>query len=114
MAYIYKIEDKSIWHEAMATGQYKGAPIDLTDGFIHFSTALQTRETAAKHFTRREGLILAVIDEEQLGTDLKWEVSRGEQLFPHLYANLDMSSVIATHDMPLDDDGLHIFPEEIE
>ena len=114
MAYIYKIEDKNIWRAAMATGQYKGAPIDLADGFIHFSTAGQTRETAAKHFTRREGLILAVIDQAQLGTDLKWEVSRGEQLFPHLYATLDMSSVIAVHDMPLDNNGLHIFPEEIE
>ena len=114
MAYIYKIEDKSIWQKAMDAGQYKGAPIDLADGFIHFSTAEQTRETAAKHFTRREGLILAVIDQQQLGTDLKWEVSRGEQLFPHLYGTLDMSSVVATHDMSLDADGLHIFPEEIE
>ncbi len=114
MAFIYKIEDKVIWQAAMALGQYKGAPIDLADGFIHFSTAQQTRETAAKHFTRREGLILAVIDQEQLGSDLKWEISRGEQLFPHLYGTLDMSRVIATHDMPLDDNGFHMFPDEIE
>ncbi len=97
----------------MAAGVYHGAPVDLRDGFIHFSTARQARETAAKHFAGREGLIIAAIDVDGVGDSLKWEVSRNNDLFPHLYAPLDTSAVIATYELPLDAHGLHIFPEVI-
>ena len=65
MQLIYKIEDKAIWQEALAAGIYHGAPIDLTDGFIHFSTAAQVRETAARHFAGRQGLIVAAINADK-------------------------------------------------
>lgn len=110
---IYKIEEKSVWNDAITAGVYLGAPIDLADGFIHFSTAAQARETAAKHFTGRAGLIIAAINVSQLAPDLKWEISRGDALFPHLYNKLDMSAVIKTYDMPLAEDGTHIFDGEI-
>ena len=114
MQVIYKIENKEIWQQALSAGIYTGAPIDVADGFIHFSTAEQTRETAAKHFSERRGLILAVIDAEKLGSSLKWEVSRNDQLFPHLYSDLNMDHILATHDMMLDSNGAHIFPDEIK
>jgi len=113
MQLIYKIEDKAIWQEALAAGIYHGAPIDLTDGFIHFSTAAQVRETAAKHFAGRHGLIVAAINADKLAEKLKWEVSRGGARFPHLYDGLDMGAVLATHDLPIGEDGKHIFSEEI-
>ena len=110
---IYKIETRQAWELALGNGVYTGAQIDITDGFIHFSTASQARETAAKHFARREGLIIAAIDSGTLGDNLKWEVSRGDALFPHLYAQLDMTSVVATFDLPLDINGNHVFDDEI-
>lgn len=110
---IYKIETRLVWELAMAKGVYVGAKIDLDDGFIHFSTAEQARETASKHFDGREGLIIAAIDSGTLEDNLKWEVSRGDALFPHLYAHLDMASVVATFDLPLDKNGNHIFADEI-
>jgi uncharacterized protein (DUF952 family) len=113
MQIIYKIEDKSKWSDALANGVYIGAPIDLADGFIHFSTAEQVRETAARHFGGREGLIIAAIDAEQLGSRLKWEVSRGGALFPHFYGQLDMKAVTMTYDLPLNENGEHVFAEEI-
>ena len=113
MQLVYKIEDKSKWDEALANGVYKGAPIDLADGFIHFSTARQLRETAARHFGGRQGLIVAGIDTRLLGPQLKWEVSRGGALFPHLYTVLDMKAVVRTYDLVLDENGNHVFADEI-
>lgn len=110
---IYKIETKEIWDKALATGIYHGAPIDVADGYIHFSTSSQTRETVAKHFAGRDGLIIAAFDAAAFGTALKWEKSRGDAMFPHLYDKLDMSLVLATYNLPLNDEGLHIFPDEI-
>ena len=113
MLLIYKIEDKDIWSEALKSGRYEGAPIDLSDGFIHFSTAEQARETAARHFSGRDNLIIAAFDAATLEPLLKWETSRGEALFPHYYGNLDMKTVVQTYDLPLDTNGLHIFDENI-
>ncbi len=111
--FVYKIEDKDSWAQALAKGNYTGAPIDLADGFIHFSTAGQARETAAKHFTGRDNLIIAAIETARLGSQLKWEVSRGDALFPHYYGELDLELVHKTHDLPLDENGIHIFSKEI-
>jgi len=85
--------------------------IDLQDGFIHFSTAGQAAETAARHFTGQAGLVLVAVDADVLGDALRWEVSRGGALFPHLYGDLPMSAVREVVPLPLDADGRHVFPE---
>ena len=108
---IYKIAPDSLWRDAEAAGAFTGAPIDLADGFIHFSTAEQVRETAAKHFAGQDNLLLIAIDAEKLGDALKWEVSRGGALFPHLYAPLDPASAVWVRPLPLGEDGKHEFPE---
>lgn len=109
-ATIYKICSEERWREAERTGLFHGAAIDLTDGFIHFSTAAQVRETAAKHFAGQSGLVLAAIDAAKLGNALKYEVSRGGALFPHLYAPLDLTAVRWVKPLPLDASGAHQFP----
>lgn len=108
---IYKIAPKTLWQEAEAKGVFTGAPVDIADGYIHFSTASQARETAAKHFVGQSDLLLVAIDGDALGDALKWEVSRGGALFPHLYAPLDLSAVVWVKPLPLGDDGQHQFPE---
>ena len=82
---IYKIFRADEWAVLQAQGATDGAPIDVADGFVHFSTAEQAAETAAKHFAGVEGLVLLACDADAMGNDLKWEVSRGGALFPHLY-----------------------------
>lgn len=109
-ATIYKICPEELWREAEEAGVFHGAAIDLADGFIHFSTAAQVRETAAKHFSGQSGLLLAAIDAAKLGDALKYEVSRGGALFPHLYAPLDLTAVRWVKPLPLDAAGGHQFP----
>jgi uncharacterized protein (DUF952 family) len=108
---IYKICDGRTWAQAKRDGAFHGAAVDLADGYIHFSTAAQVPETAAKHFTSQPGLVLAAIDAQALGDKLKWEPARGGALFPHLYAPLPMSAVRWVKPMPLGPDGLHALPE---
>lgn len=110
---IYKIFAGSEWAALEADGRSAGAPIDLADGYIHFSTAAQAQETAAKHFAGREGLVLAAIDADKLGEKLVWEPSRGGALFPHLYGELERADVIWATPLPLSPDGSHIFPAEM-
>ena len=96
----------------MAAGRFDGAPVDLADGFIHFSTAAQLRGTAAKHFAGQADLVLAAIRAEALDpAALRWEPSRGGDLFPHLYAPLPMSAVAFVRNLPLGADGAHQFGE---
>lgn len=111
MTLIFKIVPRTMWQEAVDAGVFKGAPIDLTDGFIHFSTAQQARETAAKHFSGQTDLLLAAFDAEALGEALKWEPSRGGALFPHLYDDLRPGDAIWVRELPLSDKGTHVFPE---
>lgn len=108
---IYKICSEERWRQAEESGVFRGAAIDLSDGFIHFSTAVQVRETAAKHFSGQSGLLLAAIDAKKLGDALKYEVSRGGALFPHLYAPLDLTAVRWVKPLPVDASGAHQFPE---
>jgi uncharacterized protein (DUF952 family) len=108
---IYKICDAAIWCEAERSGVFRGAAIDLRDGYIHFSTADQAIETAARHFAGQSDLVLAVIDAEALGDRLKWEPSRGGALFPHLYGTLPISAVRRVVPLPVGPDGRHVFPE---
>ncbi|PCH47655.1 MAG: dihydroorotate dehydrogenase [Hyphomicrobiales bacterium] len=102
---IYKISSKQAWKHAQEKGVFKGAEIDLKDGFIHFSNAAQVAETAAKHFNGQADLILAAIDANALGDALKYEISRGNDLFPHLYADLSMDAVVWTKELPLGENG---------
>ena len=108
---IYKICPESLWREAEAQGQFEGAPVDLSDGFIHFSTAAQVRETAARHFAGHAGLLLIAVDAAKLGDALRYEVSRGGAPFPHLYAPLDLDAVSWVKPLPLDAAGKHVFPD---
>ena len=107
---IYKILSAAEWQAAERAGVFKGAGIDLNDGFIHFSTAEQAAETAAKHFAGQPGLMLVAVDAEKLYAALKWEVSRGGQLFPHLYASLATRDIEWVKPLPLDASGKHWFP----
>ncbi|KUM28339.1 dihydroorotate dehydrogenase [Mesorhizobium loti] len=108
---IYKIAPEAMWREAERNGRFTGAPIDIADGFIHFSTGSQVRETAARHFAGQTDLFLIAIDEAKLGDALKYEVSRGGALFPHLHAALDLDAVLWVKPLPLGADGAHRFPK---
>ena len=110
-ALIYKIVDARAWAAAESAGRFEGAPVDLKDGYIHFSTAAQAAETAAKHFAGVEGLVLAAFDPAALGAALKWEPSRGGALFPHLYAPLDPAHAVWVKPLKLGADGAHVFPD---
>lgn len=113
MATIYKICTAAEWSEAEQAGAYRGSAVDLKDGFIHFSTAGQARETAAKWFAGQRDLVLVAIDAGALGDKLKWEPSRGGALFPHLYSELPLSTVRRVEALPLADNGQHRFPENL-
>ncbi|MEM1100937.1 MAG: DUF952 domain-containing protein [Pseudomonadota bacterium] len=107
---IYKIFLPEEWAQLEHAGSTAGAPIDRADGFIHFSTAAQVRETAAKHFAEAGDLVLAAVEAAPLGQDLKWEVSRGDALFPHLYRALARAEVAWTAPLAKTEAG-HVFPE---
>jgi uncharacterized protein (DUF952 family) len=104
---IYKIATAEQWHAAQAAGVFLGAPVDLADGFIHFSTAEQVAETLAKHFAGQRGLLLLAVHAEPLAGQLRWEPSRGGQLFPHLYAPLPVAAVGRVFEIQLGADGRH-------
>jgi uncharacterized protein (DUF952 family) len=110
---IYKICPQSMWDDAVAAGVFTGAPVDLADGYIHFSTAGQAVETAAKHFKGQSDLVLVAFESDGLGDPLKWEPSRGGALFPHLYASLDPKAALWVKPLPLGADGAHVFPEGV-
>ena len=107
---IFKVVSAQEWSVAIEQGEFLGAAIDLTDGYIHFSTADQLRETVEKHFAGQSDLLLVSVDADSLGDELKWEPSRGGALFPHLYAPLSMECVVMSTVMPLGEDGKHIIP----
>lgn len=111
MTMIYKICPRTMWQEAVAAGVFAGAPVDLADGFIHFSTGPQVAETAAKHFAGQYDLLLVAVDDEVLGDALRYEPSRGGALFPHLYGVLPMDKVSWARPLPLRADGSHDIPE---
>jgi uncharacterized protein (DUF952 family) len=110
---IYKICERELWRQAEREGNFRGAPVDARDGYIHFSTAAQLRETAARHFSGVPDLVLVAVDAEALASALKWEVSRGGALFPHLYGHLPLAAVMWAEPLPLGPDRRHVFPEPI-
>lgn len=107
---IYHMCRADEWADAQATGSYAGSSQDKADGFIHFSTAEQIVVSAAKHRAGQDNLVLIEVPDAALGDALKWEVSRGGALFPHLYGALDISKVARHAPLKLGPDGLHIFP----
>ena len=111
MRKIYKICPASAWREAERQGVFRGSPVDLRDGYIHFSTASQVEETARKHFAAQTGLFLIAVDADALGDALRWEHSRNDDLFPHLYGELDLGAVTAVLSMRTRSDGFHDIPE---
>lgn len=108
---IYKICDAALWRDAERAGVFGGAPIDLADGYIHFSTAAHVAETAALHFAGKSDLVLVAARAEALGSALRLEPARGGVLFPHLYGTLPLSAVRWVKPLPLGADGRHVFPE---
>lgn len=111
MSYVFKICPAEIWAEAEQKGVFIGAGIDLTDGFIHFSTAEQVAETAFLHFNGITGLVLMAVPADAI--DLVWEPSRGGTLFPHLYGSLDVAKAAWVEELAVGGDGQHVFPASI-
>jgi len=108
---IYKICPRQLWRAADESGVFEGAPVDLSDGFIHFSTREQVAETAARHFAGQDDLVLVAVDAGALGAALRWEPSRGGASFPHLYGPLPLAAVRRVEALPLGEDGRHAFPD---
>jgi uncharacterized protein (DUF952 family) len=106
---IFKIFRTDEWQSLRTQGETTGAPIDVADGYIHFSTAQQVTETAAKHFAGEDGLFLVALETDALGEALEWEVSRGDALFPHLYRKMTMADVVWAQPLPVQD-SVHQFP----
>jgi uncharacterized protein (DUF952 family) len=107
---IYKILPRADWARAEAAGRYEGSPVDHQDGYIHFSTAAQAPETARRHFAGQADLVVLEVEADDLGDALRWEPSRGGDLFPHLYGPLKPAQVRAVHEAPLED-GVPSLPE---
>ena len=111
MSRVYKILDRAAWEAAREAGRFGGAEIDLRDGYIHLSTAAQAAETARLHFRGLADLVLLELEAGDLGPALRWEASRGGQLFPHLYGDLDIRCVRVVHEAPLGADGAPVVPD---
>lgn len=115
---IYKICTAAEWNDAVRDGAYRGSAVDRRDGFIHFSTATQVRDTAAKHFAGVSDLVLVGIDDARLGAHLgaalRWEPSRGGALFPHLYTPLPTDTATSVTPLTLAADGRHRFPDWLD
>lgn len=111
MPTIYKICPSALWRESERAGVFAGSPVDRQDGFIHFSTAAQLAETAAKHFSAQDDLVLVAVESDGLGDALKWEPSRGGDLFPHLYASLPVAAARAVRPLVRDAERRLILPE---
>jgi uncharacterized protein (DUF952 family) len=107
---IYHMARAEDWQRHGPDGSYRGSRDDLRDGFIHFSTASHVEESARKHRAGEEGLLLLAVDADRLGPALRWEPSRGGQLFPHLYGPLPPDAVVWAQPLPVGPDGLHRFP----
>ena len=110
---IHRMGRGPLWCEAEAAGRFTGAQIDREDGSIHFSTAERVAEAEARHFAGQDDLLLVAVEADALGGDLRYEPSRGGDLFPHLYGPLPLSAVVAVDEMPLGADGRHAFPAGI-
>ncbi len=106
MTRVYKLLTRAEWAAAEATGLFEGSPVDLADGFIHFSTAAQAPETGRRYFSGMADLVIVGFEDTALGAGLTWEPSRGGDLFPHLYGPLPTALAVEVKDVALDADGV--------
>jgi uncharacterized protein (DUF952 family) len=113
-SFIYHMCRRAEWEAARAAGAYRGSSQDTADGFIHFSTAAQIRDSARKHRAGQRDLVLVTVDAARFDAALRWEPSRDGALFPHLYGVLPMAAVVKVDPLPLGSDGVHIFPRLAE
>ncbi len=90
----FKILTDAQWAQFEEEGIFHGAPVDIADGYIHLSTDEQLQGTLDKHFAGQSGLVIVAVDLDSLGYLVKWEVSRGDALFPHIYGPLPMTAVL--------------------
>jgi len=107
---IYHVCRADEWHAAAKAGRYAGSSQDVADGFIHFSNAAQVVASVARHRAGQDGLVIVEASAAARGASLRWEESRGGQLFPHVYGGLTPASVLRVAPLPLGADGLHVFP----
>ena len=110
---VFKICPIDAWRAARREGGFRGSPIDLEDGYIHLSSAVQVGETARRHFSGQTDLVIVAFDSESLGEKLEWEASRGGALFPHYYGVIDPELALWSEPMPLGADGTPIVPERV-
>ena len=108
--FAFKVLTRTQWDQFRADGIFAGAPVDVADGYIHLSARDQVTGTLAKHFAGQDDLVLAMVDLSALGGIVKWEVSRGGALFPHIYGDLPMAAVTTKAKIRLGEDGAHILP----
>lgn len=108
--FAFKVMTADQWTACKDSGTFAGAPVDIADGYIHLSTREQVVETVAKHFVGQDNLVLAMVDLAALGDSVKWEPSRGGDLFPHIYGPLPRAAITTTARLRLDPDGSHVFP----
>jgi uncharacterized protein (DUF952 family) len=113
MQLIYKILPSKMWQDALLSGEFSGSPMDIADGFIHFSSYDQVFETARQHFNTPDDLLIFAMDCSFLGDALKWETSRGGASFPHYYGVISPKSIYFIKPLQFDDNGKHIFPDLI-
>ncbi len=106
MTRVYKLLGRAEWEAALGEGVFEGSAVDLADGFIHFSTAAQAQETGRRYFAGQTDLVIVGFDAEALGEGLKWEPSRGGDLFPHLYAPLPTDLAVEARPVTLGADGV--------
>ncbi len=111
MKLVYKIVPSELWQEIVLSGICYGSPIDMKDGFIHLSSFAQVFETAQKHFKAPNDLMIFAIKEIDLEPNLKWEISRNNELFPHYYGAINANLIYFFKPLPFDSDGNHIFPD---
>ncbi|MEM7203213.1 MAG: DUF952 domain-containing protein [Planctomycetota bacterium] len=109
--FIYHLARQAEWDAASKVGVYRGSADDTADGFLHFSTAAQIVESAARHRAGERGLLLLRARTAELGEALRWEPSRGGALFPHLYGALPVAAVVSVDPLPVGEDGRHVFPD---
>ena len=112
-AVIYKLVPVASWRQAEVLGRFTGSPVDLADGYIHFSTAAQVAETAARHFAGMRDLLLVEVTTAAVEGTLRWEPSRGGALFPHVYGDLSLSAVRTVTPLAVDSDGRHVWPAHV-
>ncbi|MGI9525340.1 MAG: DUF952 domain-containing protein [Hyphomicrobiaceae bacterium] len=111
--WVYKMVSAGEWSAAVRVGSYEGSAVDRRDGFIHLSTSDQISETATKHFLGQEDLIIVAFATQSLGEQLRWEPSRGGQLFPHYYGHVPTQLARWVEAAPLDGQGIPDIPARV-